>query len=354
MSIWKCPVCGSFMQHRGKCWSCAQGHTFDMARSGYVNLLPANRKHAKNPGDNAVMMRARKRFLDAGHYAPLLQALEKAAVRYGRAGGVLLDAGCGEGYYTEGVSRALEQGDLQFVGGSQLVDPEGTGGGYAGIGEVSMAALGVGDADGVAVPGEIHSVGCDLGTCRVLKVHIYHTAGGARRLVHQTALLSVVDILGILPCLCQRHRCHSAVVVVLVEDRPQQNLERRRGGQPAAGEHRRGGVGIKAGGLHAVLRQFRRNAVENAHNAGRMIRATYEAIRSQRLDAFTVTLRSVGVRLANSILLQAVDKLESDAGSIVAKAGSALTYADLTKLYGAFTDFDMTMLLASPAVQFLF
>ena len=94
MSIWKCPVCGSFMQHRGKCWSCAQGHTFDMARSGYVNLLPANRKHAKNPGDNAVMMRARKRFLDAGHYAPLLQALEKAAVRYGRAGGVLLDAGC--------------------------------------------------------------------------------------------------------------------------------------------------------------------------------------------------------------------------------------------------------------------
>ena len=37
----------------GKCWSCAQGHTFDMARSGYVNLLPANRKHAKNPGDNA-------------------------------------------------------------------------------------------------------------------------------------------------------------------------------------------------------------------------------------------------------------------------------------------------------------
>lgn len=83
---------------------------------------------------------------------------------------------------------------------------------------------------------------------------------------------------------------------------------------------------------------------------GRMIRATYEAIRSQRLDAFTVTLRSVGVRLANSILLQAVDKLESDAGSIVAKAGSALTYADLTKLYGAFTDFDMTMLLASPAV----
>ena len=134
-----------------------------------------------------------------------------------------------------------------------------------------MAALGVGDADGVAVLGEIHSVGCDLGVCRVLKVHVYHTAGSARRLVHQTALLSVVDVLGILPRLCQRHRCHSAGVVVLVEDRPQQNLERRRGGQPAAGEHRRGGVGIKAGGLHAVLRQFRRNAT-NQCGRGALLR----------------------------------------------------------------------------------
>lgn len=112
MSVWKCPVCGSFMQHRGRAWSCSQGHSFDMAKSGYVNLLPANRKHAKNPGDNAVMMRARKNFLDAGHYAPLLQALEKAAVRYGRAGGVLLDAGCGEGYYTEGVSTALAKAGM--------------------------------------------------------------------------------------------------------------------------------------------------------------------------------------------------------------------------------------------------
>lgn len=49
MSVWKCPVCGSFMQHRGRCWSCTKGHSFDMAKSGYVNLLPANRKHAKIP-----------------------------------------------------------------------------------------------------------------------------------------------------------------------------------------------------------------------------------------------------------------------------------------------------------------
>ncbi len=95
------------MHHREKYWNCAKGHTFDTARSGYVNLLPSNYKHAKNPGDNAVMMRARRKFLDAGHYAPLLQALEKAVVRCGKPGGVLIDAGCGEGYYTQGVSMAL-------------------------------------------------------------------------------------------------------------------------------------------------------------------------------------------------------------------------------------------------------
>lgn len=94
----------------GKSLELSQGHSFDMAKSGYVNLLPANRKHAKNPGDNAVMMRARKRFLDAGHYAPLLQALEQAAVRYGRAGGVLLDARMRRGILYRGCFRGARQG----------------------------------------------------------------------------------------------------------------------------------------------------------------------------------------------------------------------------------------------------
>ncbi|MCD8219527.1 MAG: hypothetical protein LUC50_04055 [Ruminococcus sp.] len=112
MSIWKCPVCDACMQHRGRAWSCTKGHSFDMAKSGYVNLLPSNRKHTKNPGDNAVMMRARRTFFDAGYHAPLLEMLQQVAVRYGKAGGVLFDAGCGEGYYTQGMAQALERANF--------------------------------------------------------------------------------------------------------------------------------------------------------------------------------------------------------------------------------------------------
>lgn len=84
---------------------------------------------------------------------------------------------------------------------------------------------------------------------------------------------------------------------------------------------------------------------------GRIVSASYEAIRSQRLDAFAVILRLVGVRLSNAILRDAIKKLEANAGSFSDIAGSALTYADLTNLYGTFTDLDMTKLLASPKLS---
>ncbi|MCD7959264.1 MAG: methyltransferase domain-containing protein [Ruminococcus sp.] len=109
MSVWRCPVCGAGLRHLTNRLVCEKGHSFDMARSGYVNLLPPNRKHARNPGDNALMIRARRAFLDAGHYSILRDALTQTAIRYGKAGGVLLDAGCGEGYYTENMMQMLEQ-----------------------------------------------------------------------------------------------------------------------------------------------------------------------------------------------------------------------------------------------------
>ena len=112
MSVWQCPVCGTGLHHLERSWVCGKGHSFDTSRSGYVNLLPSNRKHTRNPGDNAVMIRARRAFLDAGYYHVLREALNQAAVRYGKAGGVFLDAGCGEGYYTEGMMQALEKAQL--------------------------------------------------------------------------------------------------------------------------------------------------------------------------------------------------------------------------------------------------
>lgn len=80
---------------------------------------------------------------------------------------------------------------------------------------------------------------------------------------------------------------------------------------------------------------------------GRLINASYEAVRRQRLDVFGVMLRSIGVKLAASVVKKAMDVLKTDAKG---KETSALTYADLANLYGCFDSFDMTTVIASPAV----
>jgi len=103
-----CAVCGGSLQREQGSLRCQKGHCYDFARSGYVNLLPSNRKHAKLPGDNKEMVAARSRFLQGGYYAPLQQALCEQVRRFIPKQGdpVLLDAGCGEGYYTAAVASA--------------------------------------------------------------------------------------------------------------------------------------------------------------------------------------------------------------------------------------------------------
>ncbi len=80
---------------------------------------------------------------------------------------------------------------------------------------------------------------------------------------------------------------------------------------------------------------------------GRLINASYESVRKQRLDVFGVMLRSVGVKLAAAVAKKAVAVLVQDASSISA---SALTYASLAELYGAFDCFDMTTVIVNPAI----
>ncbi len=73
---------------------CANRHSFDVARSGYVNLLQPQDRRSRNPGDSADAVAARRRFLDAGHAKPLLEATASHL-----QSGPLLDVGCGEGYH---------------------------------------------------------------------------------------------------------------------------------------------------------------------------------------------------------------------------------------------------------------
>ena len=114
-SLFVCPHCGGPLERGERAYACPSGHSFDIAREGYVHLLPANRKHAKNPGDDKGMASARSRFLSGGYYAPLRDALCGLAGAYAGPEEGVLDSGCGEGYYTAGLWEALNRPRLAGI-----------------------------------------------------------------------------------------------------------------------------------------------------------------------------------------------------------------------------------------------
>ena len=102
-----CPICGNQLNDEGKRYVCAQNHSFDVARQGYVNLLTVQQKHSLNPGDTREQVLSRREFLEAGHYAPIAQMLIDTAKELGLSGQIL-DVGCGEGYYSSRLADALD------------------------------------------------------------------------------------------------------------------------------------------------------------------------------------------------------------------------------------------------------
>ena len=96
-----CPLDGDPMHRQGQTWRCAAGHSFDIARQGYTHLLPVQHKRSRDPGDSKAMVAARQRFLNAGHYQPIAEAVSRLALAERPAEDTFccLDAGCGEGYY---------------------------------------------------------------------------------------------------------------------------------------------------------------------------------------------------------------------------------------------------------------
>ena len=101
-----CPICGRELQKQEKTYCCENRHSFDLARQGYLNLLPVQQKHSLLPGDTREQVLSRRAFLEAGYYAPIARALQDAAARYG-VSGKILDVGCGEGYYCAQLAQKL-------------------------------------------------------------------------------------------------------------------------------------------------------------------------------------------------------------------------------------------------------
>lgn len=110
MSVYlRCPVCSQTLTQLDNGAACPESHRFDRARQGYLNLLPSHKMRSKNPGDDKRMVQARNRFLDSGCYTPVANALVNATETACNDvdSAVILDAGCGEGYYTALLQKAL-------------------------------------------------------------------------------------------------------------------------------------------------------------------------------------------------------------------------------------------------------
>jgi len=99
-----CPMCGGALERSAPAVRCAAGHSFDVARQGYVNLLAGSDRAAT--GDSAEMVLAREAFRAAGHYAPLAERLAGVAASVVRDG-LIVDAGGGTGAFLAAVLDRL-------------------------------------------------------------------------------------------------------------------------------------------------------------------------------------------------------------------------------------------------------
>jgi len=99
-----CPICAEALIKEQTRYICRNSHSFDIAKKGYVNLFITQTSSDKRHGDDKLMVLARRDFLNKGFYGPLCQKITEIAKEHAlsleKESISLLDAGCGEGYYT--------------------------------------------------------------------------------------------------------------------------------------------------------------------------------------------------------------------------------------------------------------
>jgi 23S rRNA (guanine745-N1)-methyltransferase len=100
-----CPVrdCHMALVREERRLFCPRGHSFDIARSGYINLLQPQERRSRQPGDTAAAIAGRRRLHECGVTQPLLEAI--AEMVGATPGDSVLDAGCGEGFYLGTLAR---------------------------------------------------------------------------------------------------------------------------------------------------------------------------------------------------------------------------------------------------------
>lgn len=130
--ILKCPACHQALkpltEDVGRTLRCDSNHSYDFAKEGYINLLLAQKKRSKNPGDDNAMMQCRQSFLNRGYYQFLVVALTELLKQYQPH--TVLDVGCGEGYYGNALKEQAPKIELLGFdiakGGVKLAAKRGT------------------------------------------------------------------------------------------------------------------------------------------------------------------------------------------------------------------------------------
>ena len=116
MSFFICPICNEKLNKESNSFVCSKNHSFDIAKQGYVNLLPVNKRHSDDPGDTKEMVLSRREFLESGKYQCFSDKLNELVLKYfGNSQKIsILDCGCGEGYYDGRLMEKLDKLKINY------------------------------------------------------------------------------------------------------------------------------------------------------------------------------------------------------------------------------------------------
>lgn len=109
----RCPICRLGLYPWAGALACPNRHAFDLARDGYINVLPGNRRRPAGGGAGLEQLGHRAAFLEAGHFdfiaAAIVAPLQTGTMSAGRPQHIL-DAGCGTGHHLARIAAALGPG----------------------------------------------------------------------------------------------------------------------------------------------------------------------------------------------------------------------------------------------------
>lgn len=110
-----CPKCKEKLIKDGKTYRCKNNHSFDISKSGHINLLLDNQKNSKMPGDDKDMVLSRKYFLEKNYYKGISDKLNEIIFfnLKDKNNVNILDIGCGEGYYTGNLKKFLDEKEVE-------------------------------------------------------------------------------------------------------------------------------------------------------------------------------------------------------------------------------------------------